>query len=139
MQIVVEHSRQLRGSIFFREVGTTHVPEEQGGAGQNGPRLGRLLFIGDNQTDAFGCVSRGLENAERKPSNLQMESVVHRDMWKSRAGLRSDINLRAAARGQFAMTGDEIGVQVGLEDVADGNVLGFRSLKIDFDVTLRVD
>jgi hypothetical protein len=53
--------------------------------------------------------------------------------------LRSHVDAGAGSRSQFSVAGNEIGVQVSLEDVANGDAVLLRGLQVDFNVTLRID
>ena len=47
-------------------------------------------------------------------------------------------DLRARARGQLAMSADEVGVEVRLDDVGDREAALRRLLQVDLDVALRI-
>src|SRR5258706_11611448 len=72
-------------------------------------------------------------------ADSQLETVLYGDVRKSSSCLRSDVNEGAGSRGQLLMPGNEVGVKVSLEDMANGNMIRLGSLKINFDVTLRID
>ena len=48
------------------------------------------------------------------------------------------INFCASAGCKFFMSGDEVGVQMGFENVADFQIMLPRSFQIDFDISLRI-
>src|SRR5712691_795864 len=54
------------------------------------------------------------------------------------AGAGAQINLRARACREFAVTGNEVGMKVRLDDVGNLQLEPLRFLQIDFDVALRV-
>jgi hypothetical protein len=56
-----------------------------------------------------------------------------------RASPRPDVDSGAGAGGQFAVAGDEIGMQVGLDHMLDAQAVLARGFQVDFDVALRVD
>ncbi len=66
------------------------------------------------------------------------KSSIQRDVWKFRVGLRSDVDLRAGACGEFFVTGNKVGVQVGFEDVSNRKVLLRRRLQINVNVALWI-
>ncbi len=60
-------------------------------------------------------------------------------MRKGGVGCFSDVDGRAGARGQFFVSGDEVGVKMGLKNVPDFKLLLLRGFQINFNVTLRID
>ncbi len=42
-------------------------------------------------------------------------------------------------KGELAVAADEVGVEVRLDDVADGHALGARLVEVEVDVALRID
>src|SRR5208337_5607990 len=69
----------------------------------------------------------------------QSEAVIHRNVRKCGPGGTREIDTRAGPRGQLAVSGNEVRVQMGLEDVANRQPLFLRCFKIDFHVALRID
>ena len=65
--------------------------------------------------------------------------IAHRMMRKGCAGAFAQIDLCAGARRQFLMPGDEIGVEVGLNDMRDAQPALARHVQIETDVALRID
>ena len=53
--------------------------------------------------------------------------------------LRPERAFSGVAGGQLFVAGDEIGVQVGLEDVADADAVLLGRLQVNLDITLRID
>src|ERR1019366_4580347 len=117
----------------------SHVADEQRVSGQRSPRRRRLLFVGNNQTDALRRVSRCSENVDAQFADAQLETIANSDMRKSCACFFSDVDSRTRACGQLFVSRDEVGVQMGLEDVANLKLLLLRRFQVDLDVTLRID
>jgi hypothetical protein len=53
--------------------------------------------------------------------------------------LRAHVDGCTRADGQLFMAGDEVGVQMSLEDVADGEALVRSGLQIQLDIALGID
>lgn len=60
-------------------------------------------------------------------------------MGHRRPRLRPEDDLGAGALGQLAVAAHEVGVEVGLDDVADAQALGFRLGQVLLDVAAWVD
>ncbi len=60
-------------------------------------------------------------------------------MRKSRLSGFADIDGCAGAGGQFLMAGNEVGVQMSFEDVANLQILFLRGFEIDLNIALRID
>jgi hypothetical protein len=65
--------------------------------------------------------------------------IAHRMMRKGCAGAFAQIDLCAGARRQFLMPGDEIRVQMSLNDMRDAQPALARNVEIEADVALRID
>jgi hypothetical protein len=79
-----------------------------------------------------------LENADRSFSEFEDEVVVNRNVRQGRPSLRSHVDFRTGAGGQFAMARDKIGVQMALKDVLDRNAVVGSRLQVQLDVPLRI-
>ena len=56
-------------------------------------------------------------------SNAQLEAVLHFDAGKARSSVRANVDCGAGAVREFTVAGDEIGMEMSLENVADANAL----------------
>lgn len=70
---------------------------------------------------------------------MNFRTVFDADVGECRLGRFADVDVRAGAGCQFVVTGDKIGVQVSLKDVANLQALLLASVDVDFDIALRVD
>src|SRR6266481_3371219 len=84
-------------------------------------------------------MARGFQSLDADLADLQLETILHVRMRERRTRLCSDVDARAGSRGQLLVAGNEVGMEVSLKDVANGNVIRFRSLQINLDVPLRID
>ena len=82
---------------------------------------------------------RSFESCDAHLPNLQMETVLDRHVREGRLGLRSDVDAGAGSCRQLSVSGDEVGMQVSFEDVANGNTIRLRGLQVNLHVTLRID
>jgi hypothetical protein len=81
--------------------------------------------------------SRKDQNAEF--SDAQLEAVLHFDAGKACASVRPDVDGGSGTLGQFAVTGNEIGMQVSFENVTDANTLFIGSFEVNIDIPLGID
>ena len=140
VQRVVEHGRHLLGreSATAREIGASGVADEQRVAREQfGRRV--FLFITDEPRHAFGRMAGRFQSAQHDTAGAQLVAVTHRAMRKLRVRGRADDDLRAAACGELLMSADKVGVQMGLDDVADAQPGRARRVEILLDVALRID
>src|SRR6516162_2870553 len=98
-----------------------------------------LFFVGHQQTNALQGVAGGGQHFEVQPASAQRETVAHGNVGKGCPCGAREIYVGSRAPGQLAMSGDEVGMQMGLEDVADLQSMLLRSVEVDLHVTLRVD
>ena len=107
--------------------------------GKHGPRLLVLLFVGHQQADALRRVSRSRQHFEVQLAHLQLVAVFHCNMRKRRPSSTRQIDRGASARRQLAVSGDEICMQMRLEDVPDLHAILLRRFQVNFHVALRID
>src|ERR1022692_3635464 len=84
-------------------------------------------------------MTRSFDPVDAYFTDPQLETLFHRDMGKRCPSLIADVDGGAGSRCQLFVAGDKIGMQVGLEDVPDADVLLLRRFQVDFDITLRID
>ena len=102
------------------QVGATDVADEQGVSGEDGiGGVGIFLEIVDEDGDGFDGVAGGLQDVEAEAGEIEGVAVFHGDEGVVGVGLGSESNVRAAAVAQFEVAGDEVGMEVGEEDVTD--------------------
>src|SRR5215469_9010937 len=122
-----------------RQVRTPHIANKQGVAGKHRPRLVALFFIGYQQTNALWRVAGRGQHFDLQLAHTQRVAVVHINVRERRSRVTRQINLSARTRRQFAVSGDEVGVQVRFKNVADPQLVLPRRLKIDLYIALRID
>ena len=95
--------------------------------------------VGDDKTHTLRRVARGFQRAHTNHADLHFEAVAQSDMRKIRRSLRSDVNLRACAHGQFFVPRNEVGMEMRFKNMTDLQALLFGGFQIDVDVALRID
>ena len=81
----------------------------------------------------------GLQNLEAHFPNLEFEPIVNTDVRERGICASADIDSCTRPRGQLFVAGNEIGVHMGLENVADFQATGGGSVKVNVHVPLRVN
>ena len=98
-----------------------------------------LVSVRDHHADAFGSVAGSFEDANGGLAKFQFETVGDGDVREGGSGLRAHVDGRAGTGGEFTVAGDEVGVEMAFENVADGHAVIGGGFQIEFDVTLRID
>ena len=81
----------------------------------------------------------GFEEPQDRPAEADLIAFARGNVGEFGAGALAQMDLRAGARGQLAMAADEIGVQVGLNDVLDLQAVLAGFIEIELDVALGID
>src|SRR5438876_6185776 len=122
VQRVVEMGAEVVGCPPERssQVGAADVTDEQSVPGEDGVGFGGVLLeIEGQDRDGLDGVAGGFEHLQAQSREVERIAVRHRHEGVFRLGARSEMDGRAATVAQFQMAGDEVGVEVGEEDVAD--------------------
>jgi len=99
----------------------------------------RILVVGHQQADTLGSVPRSFQDVDSGLAETQLEAILNRHMYKRHSGFCAKINSRSGACGEFFVSGNKIGVQMGFKDMPDGESMLFRSFQIQIDIALRID
>ena len=141
MEAVVE----LRGELLGRhpdaghQVGPAHVAEEQRIAREDRHGVDRVLLeVVHQHADALGRVAGGLEEREAHGPELDPVAVARRDVGVLGAGRGPDVDPRSGGLRELEVPGDEVGVEVREDHVADLHAEPGRLLEVLRDVALRV-
>ena len=117
----------LRG-VVGGEVGAAYVADEEGVAGEDGSGLRGGGEVGEDGADAFDGVAGGVEEVEAGVAELEGVAVFDRSVGEGGVGVFAEVDAGAGALGEFVVAGDEVGVEMGLDDVLDGETfLAWRS------------
>ncbi len=122
------------------EVGAADVADEEGVAGEDGVGfVGALLEVEDEDGDGFDGVAGGFEDLEAEAGEVEGVAVFHGDEFVLGLGLGAEADVGAAAVAEFEMAGEEVGVEVSEEDVADLYAELVGVVDVLLDVALRID
>jgi len=139
---VEEHAAEIGGGPTegHAEVGAADVADGERVVGENGMRLGVAgVEIEDKKRDGFGSVTGSFERFETDAAEFDDVAVVKWSEGVIGTGSGAEIDGSADAGAEFEMAGEEIGVEMGEEDVLDGEgVLGSEGAVL-VDITLRID
>jgi hypothetical protein len=84
-------------------------------------------------------VAGSFESVNPDRSHLDFKVILKRRMRKACMSLGANVDLRAGPGGEFFVSGDKVGVEVSLENVADLEALLFGRFEIKIDIALRID
>jgi hypothetical protein len=84
-------------------------------------------------------MSRSLEELEAALPELNLVSVLDRDVRELSSGPGAEIDARSGALGKFAMARDEVGMQMSLDNMFDPPPLAGCHLEVDINVPLGID
>ena len=79
------------------------------------------------------------EDLQAQSREIERIAILHRHEGVFRLGAGAEMDGRAATVAQFQMAGDEVGVEVGEEDVADLQAEFLGVGQVLLDIALRVD
>ncbi len=98
-----------------------------------------LLEIEDQDRDGLDGVAGGFEDLQAQSREVERIAVLHRHERVFGLGAGAEMDGRAATVAQFQMAGDEVGVEMGEEDVADLEAERFGVGQVLLDVALGID
>ena len=98
-----------------------------------------MLEIEDEDGDGLDGVAGGFEDLQAHAGEVECVAVVHGDEGVLGDGAGAEMDGGAAAIAELEMAGDEVGVEVREEDVADLEAECVGVVEILLDVALRVD
>ena len=144
-QLVVQRVVELVGEFVAGEadrgqqVGSAHVADEQGVAGHHA--VGNLVVgvLVDHDAHRLGRVPGGVAELQRHVAQRIPLAVGDTHRLELGLGDRGVDDLRAGGLRQFEVTGQEVGVEVGLDDQFDGQALFLGVGHVLGHVALRVD
>src|SRR6266496_26972 len=139
MQAAVEHGRKLLRGVVAGEIGAANVSHKQRVSGEYGSWPGMVDQVSHCNTNALQGVTwrlKKVETALAKPDGI---AVFNRSVRERSAGAFAEINARRGALGKLMMTGNEVGVEVGFDNVLDLQVLSLGGIKVNVNVALRIN
>jgi hypothetical protein len=139
VKAAVEQRSQFMRGVSSREIRPAHITDKKRVSREHRFSPLGLLYVSQNNTDALDCVTRSLEEIEAAVPELNKISIPHRQVHERCAGTFPDVDVGAGAFGKFPMPGNEVCVQMRLDDMLDPDPLACRRLDVDLDVTLGID
>ncbi len=145
---VVQASAEIAGCPSKRsaQVRTADVTDEQrvscknGHGRENGMGFGGVFMkIEDQYRDGLDGVPRGFENFKAQSREVEPVPVLHSLKTVLRLGAGAQMDCRAASVAQFQVSGDEVRVKMGEEDVADFEAERRGVGQVLLDVALGID
>ena len=144
-ELVAKRAVQLAGQAVGtpadrgEQVGAADIADEQGVTGEHPPRLRVVGVFPHDDADRFGGVTGCVADLQHDVAELEALAVsqrIDRELGPRRVAVGDD---GAGGGGQLQVTGEEVGVEVGLDDPLDTQPVAGRIVEVAADVTLRID
>ena len=130
----------VRGFAHAHEqVGPADVADEQGVPGQDAIGSGVRLVGPHDDRDRLRCVAGRVAHLEHHRAERQALAVCEQASGELRLGDTTEAHIGPCRLREFQVTGQEVGVEVRLEDVGDRESVTARGVEVLLDVALRVD
>ncbi len=84
-------------------------------------------------------VAGGVKEVEAGVAELEGVAVAEGDVGEGGVGLFADVDAGSGALGELVVAGDEVGVEVGFDDVFDAEISLAGEVEVEVDVALGVD
>ena len=121
------------------EIRASNVVYEERVAGKRRPGLVASITVDQRESGVLRPVPGCVDGTNQKLPDLQLESVVDRDVVVLGRSLAMDVDRRSGRRRQPAVPRDVVGVVVRLENVLDRDARVPSELEVLVDLELRVD
>ncbi len=129
----------MLGAVLAEQVGAADVEVEQGVAGEQGEGLIALLAVAQQQRDVFRRVAGRVDDFQADLAEFQHLAIGSLAQLETVVRRAATDDLGAAAFGQRLGAGDEVGMDVGFDDVGDPQAFFAGQVEVDIDVAPRVD
>jgi hypothetical protein len=142
MEGVEEQAAEVRGGPpeSDAKIGAADVTNEQSVSGEDRVGLSFILLqIVDEKRRGFGSVAGSFEGFEADTAEFDDGAVRERSEAVFGLGFGTEIDCGADTVAEFEVAGNEIGVEMGEEDVFDLEVVFRGEGQVAIDVALRVD
>ena len=134
------YARVLREcTLVTTEIRPAHVADEQRVTTQHHRRDRTANRVGHHERDRLRPMARRVDHVYADLSKVHILGVVQRMERKIDLRVHVQHQLGAGRRGQRAVTGDVVGVQVRVDDVDDAILALFGQVQVRLDVALRID
>ncbi len=139
VEALIEERGELLRGVLAGEIGAAYVAYEEGVSGEDGAGLSRADEVGEDGADAFDSVAGSVEEVEVGVAELEGVAVFYGDVGESSVGIFAEVDAGSGALGQLVVAGDEVGVEMGLDDVLDAEIFLAGEVEVEVDVALRID
>ena len=139
MNAPVQDRGKLLRRVGRRKIRPAHIAHEESVSGEDRGGPIRFAAIVHQNANALECVSRSVQEPEAALAELNLVSVLDRDVRELSAGSRAEIDVRSGAFRQFAMSRNEVGMEVSLDDVFDLQILAGCRFEVDIHIALGID
>ncbi len=124
----------------YTKIGAAYIADEQSVSGKDSVRLGiALTEIVDEKRNRFGSVAGSFEGFYAHETELDDAAVVEGSEAILGLGFCAQVDCGASTIAKFQVPGDEVGVEVGEEDVFDLKVALRGKIQVHVDVALWID
>ena len=126
-------------ALLDRQVGARDVADEQRVAGQHRPGVAAAVSVAEQEGGVLGPVAGRVHRLDLDLPEAQPPAVGERLVRVLGVGQLVDVDRRARRPGEAAVSGDVVGVVVGLEHVLDPDAVQAAEPQVGLDRPLRVD
>ena len=140
-QAPVQRAVHVGGALtrLDREVGPGDVADEQRVAAEQRPGGVVAAGVAQQEGGVLGPVPRRVDRLDRHLAEVEDPAVGERLVRILGLGQLMDVDRRAGGAGEAPMSGDVVGVVVGLQHVLDPHPVQPRQAAVGIDVPLRID
>ena len=121
------------------EIGAAYVADEKSVAGEDGAGGRGRREVCEDGADAFDGVAGRVEEVEAGVAELEGVAVMEGDVGEGGVGIFAEIDAGSGALGELVVAGDEVSVEMGLDDVLDAEIFLAGEVEVEVDVSLWVD
>ena len=138
MKALIHDRGELLWRVSGRKIRPAHIAHEESVSGEDrGGAIRRAAIVHQN-ANALECVSRSLQEPEGALSELNLVPVLDRHVKELRSGSHSEMDVRSGALRKFAMSRDEVGMDVGLDNMFDLPALAFCPFQVNIHTALGI-
>ena len=139
LEALIEERGELLRGVVGGEIGAADIADEESVSCEDRSGLDGSGEIREDGTDPFDGMAGGVEEVEAGIAELEGVAVFDGDVRKGRVGIFAEVDSGAGALGELVVAGDEVGVEMRLDDVLDAEIFLGREVEVEVNVALRVD
>jgi hypothetical protein len=144
VEAIEKRVSQATLGFFAEEIGASERADENEIAGEESGRIVASGKIGDKEREMFGSVAGGMKSFDEDAADSERSAIAEFAMRKSVLKILSLIvgaepKIGAGAPGKIASTGSVIGMDVGLENVGDAELIVTSVVEINVHVAAGIE